>query len=87
MKKGYLLKTTAVVGLSAFLLAACGNSGNGEGGSNEGTTLNWTTSGELPTMYTTMATDNISFTAMEAVNEGLYRQTQEGEYELALLAE
>ncbi|MGX7363650.1 peptide ABC transporter substrate-binding protein [Aerococcus suis] len=87
MKKGYLLKTTAVVGLSAFLLAACGNSGNGEGGSNEGTTLNWTTSGELPTMDTTMATDNISFTAMEAVNEGLYRQTQEGEYELALLAE
>ncbi|MCZ0716960.1 peptide ABC transporter substrate-binding protein [Aerococcus kribbianus] len=90
MKKQSLLKATAIVGLSGLLLAACGNNGGGNsGGANGegGKVLNWVESAEIPTMDATMATDAVSFNAMEAVNEGLYRQTKDGEYELGMLAE
>lgn len=85
------LKTAAILGLSGTVLAACGNS---EGASSEagsdadsGVVLKWTETQEIPTMDTTMVTDTVGFTVMNNVNEGLYRQTADGGYELGMLAE
>lgn len=82
------LKTVAILGLSGAVLAACGNSN--EGGSETGdeeVVLNWTETQEIPTMDTTMVTDTVGFTVMNNVNEGLYRQGPDGEYELGMAAE
>lgn len=82
------LKTVAILGLSGAVLAACGNSN--EGGSEAGdeeVVLNWTETQEIPTMDTTMVTDTVGFTVMNNVNEGLYRQGPDGEYELGMAAE
>lgn len=82
------LKTAAILGLSGAVLAACGNSN--EGGSEAGdeeVVLNWTETQEIPTMDTTMVTDTVGFTVMNNVNEGLYRQGPDGEYELGMAAE
>ncbi|SPT61822.1 Stage 0 sporulation protein KA [Aerococcus viridans] len=93
MERKSLLKSLAVIGLSGLVLAACGNSsdnsgsnGSGSNGSGESEqVLNWTTTSELPTMDTTMVTDTVSFDMMNNVNEGLYRQNAEGEYEAGVL--
>lgn len=88
MERKSLLKSLAVIGLSGLVLAACGNSSDNSGSNGSGESeqvLNWTTTSELPTMDTTMVTDTVSFDMMNNVNEGLYRQNAEGEYEAGVL--
>lgn len=88
MERKSLFKSLAVIGLSGLVLAACGNSSDNSGSNGSGESeqvLNWTTTSELPTMDTTMVTDTVSFDMMNNVNEGLYRQNAEGEYEAGVL--
>ncbi|MGY0836649.1 peptide ABC transporter substrate-binding protein [Aerococcus urinaeequi] len=88
MERKSLLKSLAVIGLSGLVLAACGNGSDNSGSNGSGESeqvLSWTTSSELPTMDTTMVTDTVSFDMMNNVNEGLYRQNQDGEYEAGVL--
>lgn len=96
MERKNLLKSLAVIGLSGLVLAACGNGGDDAATSDSSAAtsstatsgenvLNWTTSSELPTMDTTMVTDTVSFDMMNNVNEGLYRQNADNEYEPAML--
>lgn len=88
MERKSLLKSLAVIGLSGLVLAACGNGSDNSGSNGSGESeqvLNWTTTSELPTMDTTMVTDTVSFDMMNNVNEGLYRQNAEGEYEAGVL--
>lgn len=85
MEKKSLFKSLAVIGLSGLVLAACGNNNDTSGSGESEQALNWTTSAELPTMDTTMVTDTVSFDMMNNVNEGLYRQDAEGNYEAAML--
>lgn len=88
MERKSLFKSLAVIGLSGLALAACGNSSDNSGSNGSGESeqvLNWTTTSELPTMDTTMVTDTVSFDMMNNVNEGLYRQNAEGEYEAGVL--
>lgn len=96
MDRKNLLKSLAVVGLSGLVLAACGNGGDDAATSDSSAAtsstatsgenvLNWTISSELPTMDTTMPTDTVSFDMMNNVNEGLYRQNADNEYEPAML--
>lgn len=88
MERKNLFKSLAVIGLSGLVLAACGNSSDNSGSNGSGESeqvLNWTTTSELPTMDTTMVTDTVSFDMMNNVNEGLYRQNAEGEYEAGVL--
>lgn len=88
MERKSLFKSLAVIGLSGLVLAACGNNSDNSGSNGSGESeqvLNWTTTSELPTMDTTMVTDTVSFDMMNNVNEGLYRQNAEGEYEAGVL--
>lgn len=96
MERKNILKSLAVIGLSGLVLAACGNGGDDAATSDSSAAtsstatsgenvLNWTTSSELPTMDTTMVTDTVSFDMMNNVNEGLYRQNADNEYEPAML--
>lgn len=88
MERKSLFKSLAVIGLSGLVLAACGNSSDNSGSNGSGESeqvLKWTTTSELPTMDTTMVTDTVSFDMMNNVNEGLYRQNAEGEYEAGVL--
>lgn len=88
MERKSLFKSLAVIGLSGLVLAACGNGSDNSGSNGSGESeqvLNWTTTSELPTMDTTMATDTVSFEIMNNVNEGLYRQDQEGGYEAGVV--
>lgn len=88
MERKSLFKSLAVIGLSGLVLAACGNGSDNSGSNGSGESeqvLNWTTTSELPTMDTTMVKDTVSFDMMNNVNEGLYRQNAEGEYEAGVL--
>lgn len=82
---------------SAFTLAACGadsaadsadSQASGSGTSAAGEqVLNLVESAEIPTMDSSQATDTVAFTVLTNVNEGLYRQTLDGELELGMAAE
>ncbi|MER2146463.1 MAG: peptide ABC transporter substrate-binding protein [Aerococcus urinaeequi] len=88
MERKSLFKSLAVIGLSGLVLAACGNGSDNSGSTGSGESeqvLNWTTTSELPTMDTTMVTDTVSFDIMNNVNEGLYRQNQDGGYEAGVV--
>ncbi|WP_439001803.1 peptide ABC transporter substrate-binding protein [Pediococcus damnosus] len=70
---------TFLVALPLLLLAACGNSNSSSSnGVNKGNladkqVVNWTETSELPSIDPSIATDQISFDAMNNVGEGLYR--------------
>lgn len=70
---------TFLVALPLLLLAACGNSNfSSSNGVNKGNladkqVVNWTETSELPSIDPSIATDQISFDAMNNVGEGLYR--------------
>ncbi|WP_035051871.1 peptide ABC transporter substrate-binding protein [Carnobacterium pleistocenium] len=80
MEKTKWWKSGAVL-LTAGLLVACGNdagsetnsSSSGEGDLAEEQVLNLIEIAELPTGDTALATDTVSFTVFNNINEGLYR--------------
>ncbi|WP_434520393.1 peptide ABC transporter substrate-binding protein [Pediococcus sp. M21F004] len=70
---------TLLVALPLLLLAACGNgSSSSKSAATKGNladkqVVNWTETAELPSLDPSLATDQISFDAMNNVGEGLYR--------------
>ena len=81
-------KKTSLLLLSfctALVLVACG--GSGEASKPGDQVLNLVESAEIPTMDSTLATDTVAFTVLTNVNEGLYRQTEDGSLELGMAAE
>lgn len=79
---------------SALVLAACGGGSSEDAGSSTDTgsgsgeqVLNLVETAEIPTMDSSQATDTVAFTVMTNVNEGLYRQTEDGSLELGMAAE
>ncbi|MCV3315811.1 peptide ABC transporter substrate-binding protein [Pediococcus ethanolidurans] len=59
-----------------LLLAACGNGSSASSSKGNLATkqvVNWTESSELPSIYPSLATDEISFNLLNNTNEGLYR--------------
>lgn len=78
---------------SALVLAACGGGSSDEAGSSEPgdgsgeQVLNLVETAEIPTMDSTQATDTVAFTVLTNVNEGLYRQKDDGSLELGMAAE
>lgn len=79
---------------SALVLAACGGGSSEDAGtsSEAGTgsgeqVLNLVESAEIPTMDSSQATDTVAFTVLTNVNEGLYRQKDDGSLELGMAAE
>lgn len=97
MKRSKLISLLGLTATSALVLAACGGGNDGETASSESNTsgsgsgeeqvLNLIESAELPNMDSAKTTDAVSFTVMNNVNEGLYRQTPENELELAMAEE
>lgn len=96
------LSTSLLLVSSAFLLAACGGgedstdtTDTGESTSGEGTAenlsdeqvLNLIETAEIPSLDTTQTTDTVSFTVLNNVNEGLYRQDVNNELVLGVAAE
>lgn len=85
-------KKTATLLLSlstAFILAACGggSSETSDSASSDQQVLNLVETAEIPTMDSTQATDTVAFTVLTNVNEGLYRQKEDGSLELGMAAE
>lgn len=73
---------------TAFVLAACGGgSGETSESGEEQQVLNLVETAEIPTMDSTQATDTVAFTVLTNVNEGLYRQKDDGSLELGMAAE
>ncbi len=80
MEKKKWWKSGALL-LTAGILVACGNeadsetssSNSGEGDLAEEQVLNLVEIAELPTGDTALATDTVSFTVFNNINEGLYR--------------
>ena len=71
-----LSKKIGLTLLASFsvLLSACGNKKASESSQE----INWSTSGELTTLDASKAVDNISFTTLVNVGEGLYRMDKDG---------
>lgn len=81
-------KKTSLLFLSfctALILVACG--GSGETSNSGDQVLDLVETAEIPTMDSTLATDTVAFTVLTNVNEGLYRQTDDGSLELGMAAE
>ncbi|MFL2099750.1 peptide ABC transporter substrate-binding protein [Desemzia sp. FAM 23991] len=73
---------------TAFVLAACGGgSGETSDSGEQQQVLNLVETAEIPTMDSTQATDTVAFTVLTNVNEGLYRQKDDGSLELGMAAE
>ena len=73
---------------TAFVLAACGGgSGETSDSGEQPQVLNLVENAEIPTMDSTQATDTVAFTVLTNVNEGLYRQKDDGSLELGMAAE
>jgi len=95
MKKSKLVSLLGLTATSALVLAACGGGNDGEtastestnSGSSEEQVLNLIESAELPNMDSAKTTDTVSFTVLNNVNEGLYRQNPDNELELGMAAE
>lgn len=64
----------------SVLLSACGNKKASESKQE----LNWSTTGELTTLDASKAVDNVSFTTLVNVGEGLYRMNKDGNAEPAI---
>ena len=80
---------------TALVLAACGGGSSEEtdssseaGGNGSGEqVLNLVETAEIPSMDSSQATDTVAFTVLTNVNEGLYRQTEDGSLELGMAEE
>ncbi|PLT30380.1 peptide ABC transporter substrate-binding protein [Peribacillus deserti] len=99
MNKKFSFLLVLVLALSTFLAACSG--GGGDKASNESKSgsgdskadskkeqvLNLIATSEIPSMDSTLATDNVSFNVMNNVYEGLYRLDQKNEPALGMAAE
>ena len=84
MKKSKFSLLLATSLATSVFLAACGSDSNddstGSGSSDVAQELRVLESAEIPSMDSVMAEDTVSFTMLNNVNEGLYRQDQDNNF-------
>ncbi len=84
MKKSKFSLTLVLLLALSMILAACGSndesSDEKSGSSDVAQELRVLESSEIPSMDSVMAEDTVSFSALNNVNEGLYRQDQENNF-------
>ncbi|MGM9927273.1 MAG: peptide ABC transporter substrate-binding protein [Bacillus sp. (in: firmicutes)] len=80
MKKSKFSLTLTLLLVLSMIVTACGSNDNSDGGSDSSDVaqeLRVLESAEIPSMDSIMAEDAVSFTMLNNVNEGLYRQDQD----------
>ena len=81
LKKSKFSLTLVLILVLSMIVTACGSndesSDNNSGSSEVAQELRVLESAEIPSMDSIMAEDAVSFTMLNNVNEGLYRQDQE----------